>query len=282
MSTTNYFFTSGGTNVFFVLRLCDRRMQCRAFNVDVTSHFCIVRYAVCKGCNKIFCSKCLKYKTTLQKFNSKVVMVCFKCYDSAMNPVQPVLPKLAPPKILMDRLAAAEVQIPACSPIGASGVVQLPSVPHGVVDQSVDSLTYRLDKLKGVPNPGKVSSSLNLSEVDEVPSQEELEERLRKLKGKDVSDSPVEPLPDSGKVKNLIEQLTAEAKIDLAAGITEQEMKICAQRGEDELPWCCICNRNAQLRCVDCDGDLFCQSCYRRTHHSRDMKKHQTESYRPS
>ncbi|KAA3675884.1 uncharacterized protein DEA37_0009375 [Paragonimus westermani] len=182
------------------------------------------REAVCKGCNKIFCSKCLKYKTTSQKFNNKVVMVCFKCYDSAMNLFDSLFPTL---------------------------------------DQSVDSLTYRLDKLKDVPSPGKVSSSLNLSVVDEVPSQEELEERLRKLKEKDVSDSPVEKLPDSGKVRNLIEQLTAEAKIDLAAGITEQEMNICAQRGEDELPWCCVCNRNAQLRCVDCDGDLFCQSCYR-------------------
>ncbi|KAF7257158.1 hypothetical protein EG68_05673 [Paragonimus skrjabini miyazakii] len=240
------------------------------------------REAACKGCNKIFCSKCLKYKTSLPKFNNKVFTVCFKCYDSVMNPVEPDLPKLAAPKILMDRLAAAEMQIPACFPVGSAGAVQLPSVPPDVLDQSVDNLTYRLDKLKGVPNPGKVSSSVNLFGLDEVPSQEELEERLRKLKERDVSNLPVKQLPDSDKVEKLVEQLTAEAKIDLATGINEQKMEPGVQSTEDELPWCCICNRNAQLRCVDCDGDLFCQSCYRRTHQGRDMKRHQTISYGPS
>ncbi|KAF6778846.1 hypothetical protein AHF37_01770 [Paragonimus kellicotti] len=228
------------------------------------------RETACKGCNKIFCSKCLKYKTSLLKFNNKVFTVCFKCYDGVMNPIQPDLPKLAAPKILMDRLAAAKVQIPTCFPDGNIGVVQLPSVPPDVADQSVDNLTYRLDKLKSVPNR------------DEVPSQAELEERLRKLKERDVSDLPVRQLPDSDEVEDLIEQLTAEAKIDLAAGITDQEVELGVQHNEDELPWCCICNRNAQLRCVDCDGDLFCQSCYRRTHQGRDMKRHQTKSYRSS
>ncbi|KAF5399912.1 hypothetical protein PHET_06809 [Paragonimus heterotremus] len=225
------------------------------------------REAACKGCNKIFCSKCLKYKTSLPKFNNKVYTVCFKCYDSVMNPIQPDLPKLAAPKILMDRLAAAEVQIPACFPVGSAGTVRLPSVPPDVV---------------GVPNPGKVSSSANLFRLDEVPSQEELEERLRKLKERDVSDLSVEQLPDSDKVENLVQQLIAEAKIDLAADISEQEMEPGVQHNEDELPWCCICNRNAQLRCVDCDGDLFCKSCYHRTHQGRDMKRHQTKSYGPS
>ncbi|XP_065179418.1 abscission/NoCut checkpoint regulator-like isoform X2 [Sycon ciliatum] len=52
-------------------------------------------------------------------------------------------------------------------------------------------------------------------------------------------------------------------------------------RQEDELPWCCICNSNAVVRCLDCDADLYCKKCFLQGHREFSMHDHQIVKYRP-
>uniref|UniRef100_A0A8C5XQ28 Abscission/NoCut checkpoint regulator n=1 Tax=Microcebus murinus TaxID=30608 RepID=A0A8C5XQ28_MICMU len=95
-------------------------------------------------------------------------------------------------------------------------------------------------------------------------------------------------------------QLTEEAALDEASGFNipaepaprpraqahraEPEAHAVDPRPEaeeEELPWCCICNEDATLRCAGCDGDLYCARCFREGHDAFDLKEHQTSAYRP-
>ncbi|KAM6202160.1 abscission/NoCut checkpoint regulator isoform 3-T3 [Rhynchocyon petersi] len=114
-------------------------------------------------------------------------------------------------------------------------------------------------------------------------------------------------LPDSdddedeeAAIQRVLQQLTEEAALDEASGFNipaepahrpraqphrvEPEAHIVAPRPEaeaEELPWCCICNEDASLRCAGCDGDLYCARCFREGHDAFELKEHQTSAYRP-
>uniref|UniRef100_A0A8C3UCN8 Zinc finger FYVE-type containing 19 n=1 Tax=Catharus ustulatus TaxID=91951 RepID=A0A8C3UCN8_CATUS len=91
--------------------------------------------------------------------------------------------------------------------------------------------------------------------------------RLAALKGED---------PEKGGAWNEAPScLTEEAALDEASGFNippdqttqpgPSQQNLCKKADdsdEDELPWCCICNEDATLRCHGCDGDLYCQCCF--------------------
>lgn len=48
----------------------------------------------------------------------------------------------------------------------------------------------------------------------------------------------------------------------------------------EELPWCNICNEDADFRCHGCGGELFCTLCYKECHDDdEEYRAHVKEKY---
>ncbi|XP_026565854.1 abscission/NoCut checkpoint regulator [Pseudonaja textilis] len=143
----------------------------------------------------------------------------------------------------------------------------------------------------------------------------EVAKRLAVLKGKDPETVTLDDykLPNSDEeeeeaIQRVLKQLTEEAALDEASGFnispnqsatvlsnstkkTKAQAPVVAKHliwpartsnsDEEELPWCCICNEDASVRCHSCDDDLYCQRCFRESHDEYDWKEHRTSGYRP-
>lgn len=47
-----------------------------------------------------------------------------------------------------------------------------------------------------------------------------------------------------------------------------------------ELPWCILCNNDAEYQCLDC-GDLYCSNCNKEVHKEWDEMEHKVITYKP-
>ncbi|XP_040188885.1 abscission/NoCut checkpoint regulator isoform X2 [Rana temporaria] len=125
---------------------------------------------------------------------------------------------------------------------------------------------------------------------DENTRQEKMlgiAKRLAALQGKDPDKVTVDniKLPDSDEeteeegIQRILKQhkLPAQNPPGRSTAVKAQ----VADSDEEELPWCCICNEDAVLRCHSCDDDLYCKRCFREGHDKFDQKDHQTSIYRP-
>ncbi|KAI9144202.1 hypothetical protein BKA69DRAFT_1036172 [Paraphysoderma sedebokerense] len=112
-------------------------------------------------------------------------------------------------------------------------------------------------------------------------SDDVLHKRLQELKNFKVYVNPQETSivgnDGSAHGQKSAEKNKIMGMIPSLAGL-EDFVKPNHNRKEDELPWCCICNDDATIRCVDCDDDLYCVACYKEGHPKSDeeYRNHKT------
>lgn len=108
--------------------------------------------------------------------------------------------------------------------------LELPSAPSTVVD-SIESTD------KGLPSY----------------EDSELEARFSKL-GLNGLDLPSAPI---------VQPTSSRPKVNASL---KPKSNLSRYTDEDIDSWCCICNEDAEVRCLGCDGDLYCQQCWQEGH----------------
>ncbi|KAI5366670.1 putative ANCHR, B-box-type 1 zinc finger domain-containing protein [Septoria linicola] len=103
-----------------------------------------------------------------------------------------------------------------------------------------------------LPSTPSQLKSLPTTSNPEPPSYEdsELEARFSQL-GVSSLGLPSTPTSQPSSRPKVVASLKPKAKTNLPT-----------YTDEDIDSWCCICNEDGELRCLGCDGDLYCQSCW--------------------
>lgn len=154
-------------------------------------------------------------------------------------------------------------------------------------------IAKRLAALQG-KDPDKVTvDNIKLPDSDEETEEEGIQRILKQLAEETALDeaSGYNILPEHRRTEDTkgsvqvanklpssrMHKLPAQNPPDRSTAVKAQ----VADSDEEELPWCCICNEDAVLRCHGCDDDLYCKRCFREGHNKFDQKDHQTSIYRP-
>lgn len=161
----------------------------------------------------------------------------------------------------------------------------LPGKPKDTLDKEADELLARiLDEVKHEPQePDSDEKDVSESEEPESTQPRQSEVRGAKATSEDIN-FPTTP----SKLPDLISpDTTSTGDDDLAsrfAGLSlpsvpttiASKSKPSATKpapgftDEDIDTWCIICSDDATLRCIGCDGDLYCTNCWMEGHRGED------------
>ncbi|XP_064600570.1 abscission/NoCut checkpoint regulator-like [Liolophura sinensis] len=156
-----------------------------------------------------------------------------------------------------------------------------------------------MEKLSEIKRRKKSSQGDSEEEGEEKkPDKAVVEKTLKFNIAADEAEDSEEEDEDQA-TKKLIARLLEESKLDEAASadgyspaelIDKKKIKqspkksnvptrqeVPEEQETDELPWCCICNEDATLRCHGCDLDLYCDKCFHEGHDA--SLNHKTSRY---
>jgi len=127
----------------------------------------------------------------------------------------------------------------------------------------------------------QLEANAALTELEKDKAIQEQLERLRVRPSKKKS-NPEETSrsesPCSESEDRVLAQILAEVRLEDRLSPLPPEFPPMAP--PEELPWCVICNADAVLRCVGCEGDLYCRGCYKEGHKGEDLVEHSTEQFK--
>ncbi|XP_053696134.1 abscission/NoCut checkpoint regulator [Sabethes cyaneus] len=129
----------------------------------------------------------------------------------------------------------------------------------------IEEIEKRLAVLKGSTenNTAKDTPSVELQSYDEENEDEIASKLTAQFLEEAAIDAKNAPKDNQDELNN----------IDIPTLVDPSEL--------EELPWCTICNEDAKVRCVSCDGDLFCDGCFRECHEDdEEYRVHITKSYK--
>lgn len=179
----------------------------------------------------------------------------------------------------------------------AERLANLKGMPHKEYDHRamLNAVDKRSDQEKVNDLVDQFMNEAGLDEVvknDQEDALKSIERRLAALKGSPTTEQsggigfPEHREEDEDTLaKKIVTKYLDEAALpnsELTAEEKEFVNSIKPGQVEEELPWCTICNEDATIRCIGCDGDLYCKGCFNEFHaNDEENREHQTKKFIP-